>query len=61
MRAQSDRLDLGHIETINSGHYVTVVNAQTHRWGLGHIETCNSDAKVAVLNAKKNIVEVWET
>ena len=31
LRAQSDRLDLGPIETINSGHYVTVVNAQTHR------------------------------
>ena len=31
LRAQSDRLDLGPIETINSGHNVAAVNAQTHR------------------------------
>ena len=41
------------LETINSGHNVTVVNAQNHRRELGPIETCNSGAKVAVLNAKK--------
>ena len=29
--AQSDRLGLGPIETINSGHNVAVVNAQTCR------------------------------
>ena len=29
--AQNDRRGLGHIETINSGHSVAVVNAQNHR------------------------------
>ena len=31
LQAQNDRLGLGPIETINSGHNVAVVNAQTHR------------------------------
>ena len=29
--AQTDRLSLGPIETINSGHNVAVVNEQNHR------------------------------
>ena len=31
LHAQNDRLGLGPIETINSGHNVGVVNAQNHR------------------------------
>ena len=31
LQAQNDRLGLGTIETINSGHNVAVVNAQNHR------------------------------
>ena len=31
LQAQNDRLGLGPIETINSGHNVAVVNAQNHR------------------------------
>ena len=31
LRAQSNRLGLGPIETINSGHNVTVLSAQNHR------------------------------
>ena len=31
LHAQNDRLGLGHIETINSGHNVGVVNAQNYR------------------------------
>ena len=43
---------MGPIETINSGHNVSVVNARNHRRGLGPIETCNSGPKVDVLHAK---------
>ena len=31
LHTQNDRSGLGPIETINSGHKVTVVNAQNHR------------------------------
>ena len=48
------RWGLGPIESINSGHNVTVVTAQNHRWRLGPIETSNSGAKVVVLNAKNH-------
>ena len=43
---------MGPIETINSGHIVTVLNAQNHRWELGPIESCNFGAKKAVLFAQ---------
>ena len=45
---------MGHIETINSGHNIAVVNAQNHRRELGPIETCTSGAKGAVLIAKNH-------
>ena len=31
LHAQNDRCGLGHIETINSGHNVAVVNSQNNR------------------------------